>query len=247
MKRSPLFVRNTFPALFGALYLCTAAANAQAVTVSGKANPWLAGLPDGSTAGQSPFDPQSIDVAPDHSPAVLSVTPGTKLMWTATGETGHPGDNAGPDGALYSWWPQRWLPDGNGSYVNGPENGMSDIWAPFNALLGVFLTDTPPDPNAAPATLTADLTSTHLAPELQQVFFMGDGLTMNGGAQKVHVPANATRLFMGIMDSYEWNNNVGEFRVEFRTVQCVPDAGGTFVLLGTSLVAVVLGLRKAVR
>ena len=57
-----------------------------------------------------------------------------------------------------------------------------------------------------------------LSPELKQVFFIGDGLNGNGLAQSVVVPQGATRLFLGTMDSVEWNNNVGSF-----TVQVVPE------------------------
>jgi len=54
---------------------------------------------------------------------------------------------------------------------------------------------------------------TVLSPALKQPFFIGDGLTSSGAVQRVIAPAGATRLFLGTMDNYEWNNNEGSFDV----------------------------------
>lgn len=52
-----------------------------------------------------------------------------------------------------------------------------------------------------------------LSPQLKRVFFIGDGRTRRGDIQKFIVPSGATRLYIGIMDGYEWNNNNGKFDV----------------------------------
>jgi hypothetical protein len=54
-----------------------------------------------------------------------------------------------------------------------------------------------------------------VSPGVQQVFFIGDGLTGTGSGttQQFVVPPGATRLFLGTMDAYEWNNNAGSFGV----------------------------------
>ena len=57
-----------------------------------------------------------------------SVTPGNTLIWTASGQVGHPGDVADPDGAA-------------GVIVNhliGANHGIPDITAPIDSLIGVF-------------------------------------------------------------------------------------------------------------
>ena len=41
------------------------------------------------------------------------------------------------------------------------------------------------------------------------MFFIGDGRTTSGTVQQFIVPPGATRLFIGKMDGYEWNNNFG--------------------------------------
>ena len=45
------------------------------------------------------------------------------------------------------------------------------------------------------------------------MFFIGDGKTSSGALRRYLVPAKATRLYLGVMDGYEWNNNSGSFTV----------------------------------
>ena len=47
----------------------------------------------------------------------------------------------------------------------------------------------------------------------KQVFAFGDGQTSAGQQQTVRVPTGATRLFLGIMDSYQHSSNWGGFKV----------------------------------
>jgi hypothetical protein len=175
--------------------------------VPGNANPWLAGMPDGSIAGNK------FDVAPDQSPIKvtgISMTAGAILTFSVVGGASNdPG------------WPLKGA-DGIDTYVvsriPGSENGIGDITAPMDALVGVFLDDSAPNNFPPPATLDFSTASNRdfasLYPNLRQPFFIGDGKDTTGGVQQFVVPAGATRLFLGTMDSYGWANNIGSFTVK---------------------------------
>jgi hypothetical protein len=191
---------------------------------------WLAGMPDGTDAGAG-------DIAPNQSPVLvtgLSLYPGHSIIFSATGSATN-----GPNKPL-------WGPDGTtlSSHNFGAQFGMSDLGAPLNSLVGVFLTNDPPNINVPPPTLTWDnqdqgdyLT---LFPQLQQPFFIGDGLTSGSQSQKVIIPSGTTRLYLGTLDGFEWNNNIGGFDV---TATEMPEPS-TFMLLGGGLVAVGLWRRR---
>ncbi len=181
------------------------------VVVPGWSDPWLAGMPDGSTA--SCWEPEGCDIAPDQSPQLvvgLCITAGEALTFQATGGVGHcPGCGLQP-------------PDGNGVTNHNwdddlGENGISDVIAPYDCLLGVFLDDAQPDQTPEPGYLDFSSQESRdyltLSPELKQPFFIGDGLTSGGDTQRVVIPAGATRLFLGTMDSTTWLNNIGQFDV----------------------------------
>jgi hypothetical protein len=123
-------------------------------------------------------------------------------------------------------------PDGDPSAMcdHYEENGISGVIAPFNAILGVFLDDTQPNFTAAPSALNFTATGmgtqfVDLVPALKQVFFVGDGLTGLSGPSvderpRIWVPEGAKRLYLGTMDGYQWNNNVGSFTVEVEILDC---------------------------
>lgn len=111
-------------------------------------------------------------------------------------------------------------PDGVGAAVSTSSTtsyaGLSGITSPgAGALVGVFETNAEPaDP--APASLdftTIGINFTTLSPLLNQVFFIGDGLTgdKTGTVQLFNVPAGATRLFLGISDAPGYNGSPGSF------------------------------------
>jgi hypothetical protein len=133
---------------------------------------------------------------------------------------------------------------GSGNNVNDPDGvgagspdsstnsigGLAGITAP-NAgyLVGVFENATEPlDP--APARLDFSLIGTNftnLSPALNQVFFIGDGLTGDGtGApQQFQIPNGATRVFLGLADAPGYHgdpggygDNSGQFSAEFSIV-----------------------------
>jgi hypothetical protein len=198
-----------------------AQSNCSSTSVPATANPYLAGMPAGTDAGAG-------DSAPAQSPTLvggLTITPGNLLGFTASGSATI-GSCCAPTG-----------PDGGSDLILvhdfGAQNGISDVTAPRNSLLGVFLGPGAPDSTPAPAALNfgtaASRDYTNLAPALKQVFFIGDGLTSGAVAQTVTVPAGATRLFLAVMDGQMWNNNTGSFSVNVCDVT-PPPPGFNFCL-----------------
>ncbi len=178
------------------------------VVVPGTSDPWLAGMPNGSTASAGGGD---VDVAPTHSPVEvlgLLLTPGTELTFEASG-----GVSNGPAIPLVG-------PDGGAIFPHtaGAENGIADITVPLNSLIGVFLGPDQPDLSAAPSALDFSSGASRdfltLSPLVKQPFFIGDGLTSGNQVQAVVVPIAATRLFLGTMDGFGWFNNLGQFDVQ---------------------------------
>lgn len=175
------------------------------VIVPGSSCPWLAGMPSGTQTSSG-------DRAPNQS-AVLQtdvlIVGGQALWFNVSGSVRNgPGTPTDP-------------PDGNGLNVvtnnGGREFGMSNIIAPINSLLGVFLSDSRPDLSGAPASLDfselEDREFLSLTPALQQVFFIGNGRTAGGLRQDFVAPQGATRLFFGSLDAFGWDGNAGQFTV----------------------------------
>jgi len=201
--------------------MLAAVASAASINVPGTSDPWLAGMPSGSTASVD-------DSAPAESPVLVSLTlvPGSMLIFSATG-----GVSNTPTCGCFP-------PDGGGliSHLTGAENGIANVNAPINSLLGLFLDDTQPNLTAAPGGLdfgTIGLNFTTLAPGLKQVFFIGDGRTNTNISQNFIVPTGATRLFLGTMDGFEWENNTGQLEVN---VGVVPEPG-SWLLVACGILA----------
>lgn len=109
-------------------------------------------------------------------------------------------------------------PSGNG--INGSSlsalDGISGYKGPQGPLTGVFLDNSIPNGSTAPSTL--DFTSfglgtdfLTLSPLLEQVFYIGDGLTSSGIFQTFIAPTGATRLFLGIPDGFGFNGLPGAY------------------------------------
>ncbi len=205
------------------------------ITVPGIADVWLAGQPNGATLGN--------DIAPTNSPVLasssLTLTAGGVLSFSATGTT-----NTGGGQTATS-------PDGTGSAGTIPANSLSGYGGPGEALIGVFIGSGLPS-GSSPATLDFSTAAAQsagiISPLLQQVFFIGDGLTGtgSGSSQQFTTPAGATRLFLGTADTVGNSfNNTGSFNVTVS--DNVPVSGtpepGTALLLVTPAV-VLFALRR---
>lgn len=142
--------------------------------------------------------------------AALSNAPALRFLAGGSVSYCPPCGNNGPDGA---------------SFISAAPsyNGISGITNfPGRSLVAVFVSDAEPT-NPAPVPLDFAIIGTNyatLAPELRQVFFLGDGLTANGMAQAIRVPAGATRLYLGLIDGYSYadtpdgyEDNSGSFSV----------------------------------
>jgi hypothetical protein len=175
------------------------------VNVPGNANPWLAGMPDGAIAGNNH------DVAPDQSPIQIQNVPaaGAVFTFSAVGGVGNdPGQQLRPADGYATWILSR---------IPGAENGIADLTAPIDALVGVFLDDNEPAGSTAPASLDFGSTTNRdfvtLSPVLRQPFYIGSGKTSAGVVQEFNAPPGATRLFLGVMDGQCWSDNKGSFTV----------------------------------
>lgn len=195
-------MRTKIAVALGLAFLANAAF-AEIVLVPATSNPWLAGMTNGSMA-------QRGDSAPAESPVAITdmvIVGGTIYAFSASGSVNH--------GAPLPRFP----PDGEDliSHYLGAENGMADLIAPFTSLVGVFLGPDQPDQSPAPAPLDFRTPAARgylvLEPELKQPFFIGNGVTGGGTAKQVIAPAGATRLFLGVMDQYQWADNEGAFTV----------------------------------
>jgi HpiC1 cyclase len=196
--------------------------------IPGTANPWLAGMIDATMADR-------VDSAPLHSPVLaagLNLQSGI-LHFAATGAvTYNPLEPLQP-------------PDGNANvlYTKLEEHGKSRLTSRIDSLVGVFLDDSEPavspPPNALDFTDNFDFHS--LSPELKQPFFVGDGRADDRSLQDFHVPAGATRLFLGTHDGFDWRNNLGTFQV---TVWAVPEPASLVVLVGVIVAVAVPDYRR---
>jgi plastocyanin len=186
-------------------------------TVSGQADPWLAGMPSGSASVSDG------DTAPNQSPNMaVQVNPGDTITFTnVTANNGgvNHDPSLSPDG-----------PNGNTSQIyshncDDPrgepavQNNIGDIKAPIDSLIGVFLKNSEPTANTAPTTVldystqSARDTVSNTTLQNQQPFFIGTGQTSGGTTKTFTVPAGCTRLYLGVMDGHQWNNNGGSFGV----------------------------------
>src|SRR4051794_14286671 len=96
------------------------------VVVSGLADIWLAGQPNGSTV----VGAFGSDSAPDSSPTLVPVIAGHTLTFSGTGQVSNENGIcfSGPDGGCYL---------DVADFGAGPENGISSYNGPANARIGV--------------------------------------------------------------------------------------------------------------
>ena len=218
MKLTTLFLLS---ALFSIISPRSAnGANVVRLTVPATANPWLAGMPTGTTAGADTpglgANPASLDSAPAQAPVEvtgLSFASGTVLTFSASGLIAH--GNVPPDSG-----PEGGEPGNEAVTIHkaGAEHGISDIVAPYNSLVGVFLGSSSPEDSPPPPRFDFCLRQSRdyseLAPALKQVFYIGSGVRGDGTSRQIWVPAGAARLFLGVIDSCMWNDNTGSLAVQ---------------------------------
>jgi uncharacterized protein (TIGR03437 family) len=148
------------------------------VTVPSLGSIYLAGQPGGTHFGTLS--------APSNSPtqATVAVTPGQGMSILASGQVG----NVAPEGA-----------SGQSTQGLAAAFGISGISVQSGALLGVFTGDTiatTPVPFGLNFSDGDLVTVQTLYPLLQQVFYIGNGVTPAGLTRVFVPPAGATRLFL---------------------------------------------------
>jgi hypothetical protein len=228
--------------LVAACLLVSAAAFADTVSVNGTAVIYAAGNQSSAAA-----------IAGGTVPGYISVSQGNYLTFTVGGTVSL---NIGT-GSNYN------NPDGVGaavssSYETGYGN-ISGITAP-NAgfLVGVFLAPGGPSTPATPLSYSSTSATTY-SPTLDQVFFIGDGLTGNGTGtvQDFYVPTGATSLYLGISDAPGYfgglggyGDNAGAFTVtsnSFPTSSSPTPEPSSFALLLTGSFAFIAAIGRRVR
>jgi hypothetical protein len=174
------------------------------VTVTGTDNIFGAGLsvtPDPAGGGSGNVPPE------------ITVPSGTTWM-TFSNVRGTVSDEGGESNG----------PDGNSTPSDisgtGEISGIVDSTGVFY-LVGVYLDGpqpTPSNPTVSPTSppslnFSGDHSFSSLSPELDQVFFIGDGLTGTGtgSEQSFKVPSGATNLYLGFADAYNWQGPTGYY------------------------------------
>jgi hypothetical protein len=194
------------------------------VTVSGTSDPYLSGMPAGSTAS---YDDTTTNASPYQVSSSIPVIPGSWMTFTSiTGGVSHTGSGSGDSASGDSTLILDHGADSPGGPTPAAENGIADAFMPIDSFLGVFLTNSAP--NLAPAPATRDYTNAATRNQtqysdilLQQPFYIGDGLTSGNVTQQFQVPLDATRLYLGTWDGHEWKNNTGSFTATVTVVQSV--------------------------
>lgn len=119
------------------------------------------------------------------------------------------------------------LPQGTQT-TEGSEHGLSNIIAPINSMLGVFLDQNGSQngadnegntPSGKDFSTQGARDYTTFEPQLNQVFYVGNGSTSDSVQQTIIVPANAYAFYLGTMDGHEWSNNVGGFNATITQYQ----------------------------
>lgn len=211
--------------------IATAATQAHTVVAPASGNIWLSGMPNNTVStnlqnNRNRYDNSGNPNNPKQRPqevrlSDLGLSPGDLVSFEGLSGQGNwgggNGTNYGPDGNT-NWK----VALGNSSPNNVPNNsmhGIANVRAPISAVMAVFLDDNPPNTTAAPSGLDfntqAQRDYTLLEPAKKQPFFVGDGKTSSGEVQYIRIPAGATRIFLGMMDAWQWNDNTGSFQMSF--------------------------------
>lgn len=173
------------------------------LSVYGAANPWFAGLAAGAKYKYAKG--KCTDTEAKNKPVQVVFSDPTclnssgYLYFTVSGAISH---DAGKDttGA-----------NGGTPIAHDPGNlfGKSGLTAPLNSLLGVFLDDSDPTSLTTYPTALQYNNADNLTPQLRQVFYIGNGKS-GSDFKKFKIPVGAKRFYFGIMDGWEWCDNVGQ-------------------------------------
>lgn len=199
------------------------AAQAEAsILVPGTANPYLAGQPSGTLCCDG-------DSAPTESPvlALSGSLGGDTLTFAATGGVSFGPGPVAPSADGFPGYFIDMTPD-YGTGISGPMDVQ------VSGLVGVFIGSSVPS-GPASAQLDDGISFTSVAPGLDQIFWIGDGLTGTGtgSVQSFLAPSGATRLYLGVVDGFGWYNNPGVISVTINGATSVPEPSTwALVLLG---------------
>lgn len=181
-----------------------------------------------------------------------SFTAGSGKVFTFTSVTGglnccsNGADLATPEGG-------NWL--GPASSIGGL-NGISDATGNTQLpLVAMFGSEADPFGQAAPAALPAWDAGNPVsqAPALYQVFFVGDGRTgrddASGTLLTFTAPVNATRLYLGFVDAFNFNGTSGYYDdnpgVVNATVTLAVPEPQTHALMALGLLGLALGVGRS--
>lgn len=120
------------------------------------------------------------------------------------------------------------------------------------ALVGVFLGasgQSGPAPSAIDFTTSGTgVNFTSLAPQIGQIFFIGDGTNSLGQAQTFYVPTGATELYLGFADGPNFDGAPGQYGDNSGTlsmsVVTVPEPAPVALMLASSALIAVLRFRN---
>jgi hypothetical protein len=181
--------------------------------------------------------------------------PGPSQVLTFSSVTGMVGCNFavtnGPDGTCWPGVDTTVTSYGGLSGISAKQENMF--------LVGVFLDSSEPS-GPGPSILSYDsglpgslsTSDTSFSPDLNQVFFIGDGLTGTGAGQEqsFYVPSTASRLYLGFADSFDYvpsyyADDVGSLTATFTfTTTATPEPATIFFVASGLLLGGTFRRRK---
>lgn len=191
-------------------------------TVPSRANPYFGGTLSTATLEYSFLKGNKTDRASTETPTAIEANDGsclkagTVVSIATVGFFSHGGGSSGSDQA-----------DGQINNFQfhqiGAQLGKSNLRAPMESLVGVFVGTS----NTIPPTLdfqsTTSIHYAYLEPQLNQLFFIGDGLYTDAAGQvqfqRIKVPPGTVKLYLGSWDIGQWNNNSGSMQATLNRVK----------------------------